>query len=167
MMYVYFLDKQSTADTRNNTEVFKLIQEMQLSDEYVFDDEDPNDRPQLNKLVGLLKDGDGLIIRSIIDCVSSIDELLEMLDLFSDIGIELYSLEEPFLCRSNYKEIVQGMVALLKYFESQARQENYQKALEEGRVGRPSKTKQVEVALNLYRTNNYSVAQIQKICQRR
>lgn len=163
MMYVYFLDKQSTADTRNNTEVFKLIQEMRISDECIFDDDNPYSRPELNRLVGLLNDGDSLIIRSVVDLVSSIDDLMDMLSLFSDIGIELYSLEEPFLCRSNYNEIVQGMVALLKYFESQSRKENYQKALEEGRVGRPSKTKQVEVALNLYRTKNYSVSEIEKI----
>lgn len=163
MMYVYFLDRQSTADTRNNTEVFKMIQEMRISEEQIFDDEDPNDRSELNKLVGLLNANDGLIIRSVVDCVCSIDELLEMLSLLSSIGIELYSIEEPFLSNKNYFQIVQGMVALLKYFESQARQENYQKALEEGRVGRPSKTKQVEVALNLYHTNNYSVSEIEKI----
>ena len=163
MMYVYFLDKQSTADTRNNTEVFKMIQSMNIPDNQIFDDEDPDSRPELNRLVGLLKDGDGLIIRSIIDCVSSIDELLEMLSLLSDIGIELYSIEEPFLSNKDYSQIVQGMVDLLNQFTTKSRKENYQQALKEGRVGRPSKTKQVEVALNLYHTNNYSVSEIEKI----
>ena len=163
MMYVYFLDKQSTADTRNNTEVFKMIQEMRISDECIFDDEDPDSRPELNRLVGLLNANDGLIIRSVIDLVSSIDDLMDMLDLFSAIGIELYSIEEPFLSNKDYSQIVQGMVALLNQFTSKSRKENYQQALKEGRVGRPSKTKQVETALDLYRTNNYSVSEIEKI----
>lgn len=163
MMYVYFLDRQGIGDKRSNSEVFKLIQEMQLSDECIFDDEDPSDRTELNRLVGLLNANDGLIIRSVVDLVSSIDDLMDMLSLLSSIGIELYSIEEPFLSSKNYSQIVQGMVALLKYFESQARQENYKRALSEGRVGRPSKTKQVEVALNLYHTNNYSVSEIEKI----
>ena len=163
MMYVYFLDRQGIGDKRSNSEVFKMIQEMNIPDKQIFDDEDPNNRSELKKLLGLLNSGDSLIIRSVIDCVYSIEELLEMLSFLSSIGIELYSIEEPFLASKDYSQIVQGMVVLLNHFTTRSRKENYQKALEEGRVGRPSKTKQVEVALNLYRTKNYSVSEIEKI----
>lgn len=163
MQYVYFLDNQGPEDRRSNSPVFKLIQELEIPEWQIYNDSDPDDRVELKKLVRLLDAGDTLNIRSVIDCVCSIDELLEMFDLFSDIGVQLHSVEEPFLSGINYKEIIQGVVVLLNNFRDRSRKESYRQAVIEGRVGRPAKIEQVRAAIELYYTNDFSLAQIERL----
>ena len=163
MKYVYFLENQGVDDNRSNSKVFNVIQAMNIPEEQVFSDETPYDRSELQAMVEMLSEGDTLVIRSVVDLVGSINELLEMFNLLSDIGVELFSAEEPWLCGTEYADTLKSVVALLKHFAAQSRKENYQKALEEGRVGRPAKTEEVENALKLLETKQFSISQVEKL----
>ena len=75
--------------------------------------------------------------------------------------VELFSCEEPYFCGLTYYTTLNSLLFLLNYFQSKRRKDGYQKAVEEGRVGRPAKTEAVERAIKLYNTNAYTVAQIE------
>ena len=74
MKYAYFLDVQGPEDNRNNSKVFKLINDFDIPEDRVFVDEDPEDRTELKTLMNLLGDGDTLIIRSAKDIAEDFNE---------------------------------------------------------------------------------------------
>ena len=83
--------------------------------------------------------------------------------MLSDIGVELFSCEEPYFCGEDYKNTLNSFMLLLDYYYKKRRKSGYQKALDEGRVGRPDKSAEVEKAIKLYNSRNYTVAQIEKL----
>lgn len=162
MKYVYFLDVQQ-GENRSNAKVFELVQSLGIPDEQIFVDESPAERVDLKKLLDIMQKGDILIIRSVKDLVNSMSDFLDMLYVFSSMGVELFSIEEFYLCGEHYKEAVDSFLDLVDHFEKQQRKNNYNVALQEGRVGRPAKTEKVEVAIKLFQSGNYTIEQIQNI----
>ena len=163
MQYAYFLDIQQYED-RNNQKVFQIINDLELPEEQVFCDDSPDDRTELENLIDILEEDDLLIIRSVKDITDDITPLYkELFPLLDSKGVELFSCEEPYLCGTEYKRTLNNFMVLLDYFYNKRKKYGYQKALEEGRVGRPAKTESVEKAIKLYESNLYTVAQIEAL----
>ena len=160
MEYFYFIEVGADAK-HSNKAVFQLIRELNTPEEQVFSDIDVNNRTELNKVMSRLKTEDMLVIRSIMDVADSVDGVLELLLQLKDVGAELYSCEEPYLNGKKSYEIVLGVRNMIFEFAEQKRKTNYKRALEEGRIGRPKKTKAIEKAGHLYETTELSVAQIE------
>ena len=160
MKYAYFLDVQGVDDKRNNSKVFQLISELDIPEENVFSDEKESDRTEFNDLVDRLQSEDVLIIRSAKDIASDIDELLEVLYELHKREIELFSCEEPYLCGDAFYLTINDFMVFLNYFYVKKQKSGYQKAVDEGRVGRPAKTDDVEKAIKLYETGTYTISQI-------
>ena len=100
-----------------------------------------------------LEKEDMLIIRSVTDLTDDINGLLvELFPLLTEKGVELFSCEESFLCGYEYQNTLVGVIELLRYFRSLKKADNYQRALEAGKVGRPAKTDDVEKAIKLYQS---------------
>lgn len=164
MKYVYFLDVQGPEDNRSNSKVFKLIDDFDIPEEQVFVDEDPENRTELYKLVELLEEGDLLIIRSAMDIADDIDILYR--ELFPDLqnrGIELFSCEEPYFCGDAYFDTLNSFMFFLDFFYKKKRQVGYEKAVDEGRVGRPAKTEDIEKAIEMYESKLYTISQITQL----
>jgi len=164
MLYAYFLDIQPGETDRNNSKIFQLIQELDIADAQIFADDNPADRAELYTMLDLLTAGDMLIIRSVTDLTDDINVLLT--DLFpqlSDKKVELFSCEEPYLCGMEYEEALNGFIELLRYFRAVKKMDSYQRALEDGRVGRPAKTEAVEKAVKLYQSGIYTISQIETL----
>lgn len=160
MKYVYFLDVQGPDDKRNNQKVFQLISDFEIPEENVFSDEKENDRTELNELFDLLGPEDELIIRSVKDITSDFDNLFDVLFELHKKEIELFSCEEPYFCGDAFYLTLNNFSVLLHYYYGRKKQVGYQKAVDEGRVGRPAKTDDVEKAIKLYETGTYTISQI-------
>ena len=161
MKYVYFLDVQGQED---NSKVFRLISDFDIPEEQVFVDEDPEVRTELNKLIELLEEGDMLIIRSAKDIADDIDVLYR--DFFPNLqnkGVELFSCEEPYFCGDAYYYTLNSFMLFLDYFYKKKRQVGYEKAVDEGRVGRPAKSEDVEKAIAMYESKSYTISQITQL----
>ncbi len=52
-------------------------------------------------------------------------------------------------------------MGITRHYAEKQRQQGYQQAKEEGRVGRPRLTKEVEQAVKLYRTKAFTIAEIE------
>lgn len=163
MQYAYFLDIQKYED-RSNQKVFQIINDLELPEEQVYCDDNPDDRTELQNLIEILQEDDLLIIRSVKDITGDITPLYqELFPLLESKGVELFSCEEPYLCGTEYKNTLDNFILLLDYFYVKRKKSGYQKALEEGRVGRPAKTESVEKAIKLYESNLYTIAQIESL----
>ena len=163
MQYAYFLEVQKYEE-RNNQKVFQIIKELELPEEQVFCDDKPDDRTELKNLIDILEEDDLLIIRSVKDITEDITPLYkELFPLLDSKGVELFSCEEPYLCGTDYKRTLNNFILLMDYFYVKRKKSGYQKALDEGRVGRPAKTESVEKAIKLYESNLYTIAQIESL----
>ena len=162
MQYAYFLELQQEETGRKNTRLFQLINELEIPEDQIYVDESPEDRTELKALIDLLAEGDMLIIRSVRDVSEAITQLYREIFLpLQEKKVELFSCEEPYFCGTNYFTTLNNFLLLLDYYQSKRRVDGYQKAVDEGRVGRPAKTGAVERAIKLYNTNAYTVAQIE------
>ena len=163
MTYAYCLDIQS-GETRRNQKVYQLVNEFSIPEENIYIDEDPVDRTELSALLDILEEGDLLIIRSVVDIGEDLDDIYRKLfPMLSEMGIELFCCEEPYFCGDDYANTLNNFMLLLDYYYKKRRKSGYQKALDEGRVGRPDKSAEVEKAIKLYNSRNYTVAQIEKL----
>jgi len=164
MKYVYFLDVQGPEDNRNNSKVFKLISDFDIPEDRVFVDDTPEDRTELKTLMDLLKKGDTLIIRSAKDITDDFNDLYrDLFPMLEENGVELFSCEEPFLCGDTCFSTLNNFMLFLDYFYTKRRKTGYEKALDEGRVGRPAKTKDVEKAIEMYESKTYTISQITQL----
>lgn len=164
MQYAYVLEIQPDEDGRSNQKVFQVIREMEIPEDNIYIDADRENRTELERLVHTLKEGDMLIIRSGIDLGEDLDDVYR--DLFptlTEIGVELFSCEEPYFCGYDYFKTMNGVLNFTYYFTAKKKQDGYQKALEEGRVGRPAKTDAVERAIKLYNSKMYTISQIETL----
>jgi len=147
-----------------NSKVFGLITAFEIPEEQVFVDEDAENKVELKRLIDLLEHGDTLIIRSARDIAEDLNTLYTI--LFPELqnrGVELFSCEEPYFCGDTYSDTMDNFVLLLDYFAKKRKQTGYQKALDEGRVGRPAKTEEVEKAMAMYESKLYTISQITQL----
>lgn len=162
MVLAYILEVQGKDDLRSNQPTFQLINQLKLEeDSLIFDDD--TKRENLKVLLDKIKNGDKLIVRSVKDFADSLSDLVDILKRLSEKQVTLCSCKEPFLCGDDYLEYLNGYVELYLYFYKKNKEMGYKKAVAEGRVGRPAKTKEIELALSMYETGNFKMAQIEAI----
>ena len=164
MQYAYVLEIQPDEDGRSNQKIFQVISEMEIPEDNIYIDSDRENRTELERLVHILEDGDMLIIRSAIDMGEDLNYIYRTLfPTLSKRGVELFSCEEPYFCGYDYSATLNQMLLFLYYFSAKRQQSGYQKALEEGRVGRPAKADAVEKAIKLYNSGAYTISQIETL----
>lgn len=163
MLWGYVLENSNSEDKRNNQSLFQLIQQLEIADDNLYFDMSGTEQTELNKLLKDIQPENRLVIRSVEDLADSMDELIKILKLLSDKKISLCSCEEPFLSGEDYADILNSYIRLHKCFIEKKKQKAYQKAVAEGRVGRPVKESDIKKAIDLYKSNNFTVEQIKAV----
>ena len=158
MTWVYILENQGIEDLRSNQPVFHLINELDISDDYIAFDDDTA-RSELDGLRAKLNAGDRLIVRSVEDLADTIEDLTDILQLLTDKQINLCSCEEDFLYGENYLATLTGCIRLLSGLQKKRQQSAYAKAYNAGKVGRP-KVKSIDKAMSMYQSKAFSISQI-------
>lgn len=164
MTYAYVLENVDTKELRDNRPLFLLIEQLTVEDGNLYIDKDTSDnRIELRKLIAEIQPQSKLIVRSVIDLADNFLGLKYIFQKLTDKGITLLSCEEPFLCGEYFMEYLTGFAQMFVTYERKKQQAGYKKALENGTVGRPKKTKEVEQALTLYKSGLFKVSQIEII----
>ena len=144
MLLAYVLENTNTEEIRDNTPLFQLIKEMEIEENYIFIDAEGQDRTEQQELFEYMENQDILVIRSVLDLATTIDELISIFEKMTEKQISLCSCAEPFLCGEDYLENLNNFLKLYKVYIDRKKKLGYQKAVSEGRVGRPVKAKDLE-----------------------
>ncbi len=161
MHYTYFIEN-TTKDYIDNTELFRLINDLEIDENEIYIDEE-DCKEELDNLLSILENGDRLVIRSVVDLAEEAEDLLEILRLLQDKEIILLSIEESFLNGIDYYTGLKGFVGINRYYLDKKRKERYKEAKEKGLVGRPKMTAEIQNALRLYKTGEFTTSEIEKL----
>jgi len=159
VIWAYVLENQGAEDLRSNQPVFLLINELGISDDCIVFDDDTA-RPELDWLLSELSAGDRLIVRSVEDLANTLEAVTAVLQTLTDKQVTLCSCEEDFLCGEDYLCTLTGCTQLLSAFQKKKQRSAYDKAYNAGKVGRPPKTQEIELAVTMYQSGKFKIAQI-------
>lgn len=159
MQYVYIREQQEGEAERKNQQLLIYRQLQGIGEEETFVDD--GSRESWYSLFDSLAEGDYLLIRSVEDIADSREELLGILQILQEKGVELYAVNEPFLCGDNYFDTFRRVLELINFFQVKRRTTAYRYAVDQGLVGRPPK-KEVALALTMHASGNYTVQDIQE-----
>lgn len=160
MLWGYVLENGNSEEMRDNQSLFQLIQQLEIADDNLYFDMNGTEQTELQKLLKNIQVEDRLVIRSVEDLADSMDELIKILKLLSDNKISLCSCEEPFLSGEDFYNNMNSYLQIHKHFIEKKKQKAYQKAVAEGRVGRPAKESDIKKAIDLYKSGKLTVEQI-------
>ena len=167
MDLAYFIEN-TTDEYIDNTALFKIINDLEIEDEFVYSDT-VGCRDDLEKL---LDDMDNifteastkrLVIRSVVDLSDSAKGLISILSDFQDKGIILCSISEPYLSGENYFTMLSGFIQITNYYSEKRRKQGYEYAKEKGTIGRKAKTEETAKAIRLYKTGAFTTAEIEQL----
>lgn len=128
-----------------------------------------DERPQLNELLKYAREGDVLVVYKLDRLGRSTKRLIELSEELQARGIELVSIRDSIDTTTAVGKAMFKMLAVLAEMERDLISERTRAGLESARTrgrcgGRPKKdNKQVEKALKLYDTEQYTVKEIEEI----
>jgi DNA invertase Pin-like site-specific DNA recombinase len=128
-----------------------------------------DDRPELHKLLQYARNGDVLVVYKLDRLGRSTKRLIELSEELEERGIELVSIRDSIDTTTAVGKAMFKMLAVLAEMERDLISERTRAGLESARArgrrgGRPKKDdKQVEKALKLYDTEQYTVKEIEEM----
>jgi DNA invertase Pin-like site-specific DNA recombinase len=129
------------------------------------------DRPELNKLLDKLRNGDTVVVESLSRLGRSTKDLLALIEQFDSRGVVFVSLKESIDISTPTGKLLLTVLSALCQFERdltvQRTNEGLKAARARGRKGgRPPKDpKAIDKALKLYDARAHSIAEICEICK--
>jgi DNA invertase Pin-like site-specific DNA recombinase len=126
-------------------------------------------RPELDKMLAILESGDSVVIESLSRLGRSVKNLSELMESFNEKGIRLISLKESVDTTSATGRLLFTIISSLAAFERETLIERTNEGLASARArgklgGRPKTDEAVlKKAVALYRTGEYSLADIQEL----
>ena len=123
-------------------------------------------RPELDRLLKDLQEGDTVVIESLSRLGRSVKNLSELMEIFNEKNIRLVSLKETIDTTSSTGRLLFTILSSLAQFERDVLVERTNEGLAAARArgrtgGRPgSNQKTIQKALALYDTNQYSVTEV-------
>lgn len=127
------------------------------------------DRPELNRLKDKVRCGDTLVIESFSRLGRSTKDLIELVEYFENKGVKIVSIKENFDTVTPQGKLMLTVFQAFSQFERDLIAQRTKEGLASARVrgrngGRPKvKSKNIEQALKLYHSKDYSISEIVKI----
>lgn len=127
------------------------------------------DRPELLKLLDRVTDGDTVVVESLSRLGRSTKDLIELTELFQSKGVHLVSLKENVDTSTSTGKLLFTLMSAIAQFErdtiADRTREGLRSARARGRMGgRPrADPEQVKKAVKLYKTEQYSVKEIEEL----
>ncbi|MBC1211099.1 recombinase family protein [Listeria booriae] len=125
-----------------------------------------SDRPELNRLKDKLRPGDIVVVESFSRLGRSTKDLIELVTYFEERTIKLISVKENFDTATPQGKLMMTVFQAFSQFERDLIVERTKEGLKSARArgrkgGRPRvASKEITRALNLYRSEEYSVKEI-------
>jgi len=165
-MYGYMLENTRTDVNVDNSQLIKLLQECQVTDDRVYIDaiDDSIERAELRQLIKeAVKDGDTVIVRSIGDLSNNLPDLLKTLEYLYTTGVELVSIEEANYSYKIYYLALKDFDEINRQWKSVKRARGIEKARMEGRFGRKKDVQKLEDAVKMYKSGVFKIEDIRRI----
>jgi DNA invertase Pin-like site-specific DNA recombinase len=161
MYFLFIVENKGEKDKRSNRSMFKLVQKLNIKEENIYFDTDSDDivYQMLDKMVS----GDTLIVKRVDDLAGTLRELIGILEIMDCKSISLYSEEHEGLNGNKYYKALLAAQDLSDSFKERRRLLSYKKSVELGKVGRPKKKKELEIAIKLYKTGKFSIKDIERL----
>ena len=127
------------------------------------------DRPELNKLLDRMSEGDTVVIESLSRLGRSTKDLIELTELFKNKGVNLVSLKENIDTTTSTGKLLFTLMSAIAQFErdviADRTREGLQAARARGRKGgRPRvNVDDIRKAVKLYRTTQYTIKEIEEL----
>ena len=136
MLWAYFISNVGKTVKVENTSLFLLIQECKLNDDGIYTDDWGTERVELKNLLGVVQEGDTVMVRSIADLGDSAGDILEVLSLLESRGVEVASVVEPWYDDRRGLDVVEGVFGIVRELGERKRKRGIELAAAEGRMGR-------------------------------
>lgn len=127
------------------------------------------DRPELNKMLLELREGDVVVVESLSRLGRSTKNLIELVEIINSMGVNLVSLKENIDTTTATGKLMFTMISAFAQFErdiiAERTQEGLKAARARGRLGgRPAKNKKdIDRAIKLYDSKSYSIGEIEEM----
>lgn len=127
------------------------------------------DRPELDKLIDRMTEGDVVVIESLSRLGRSTKDLIELTELFQSRGVHLVSLKENIDTSTSTGKLLFTLMSAIAQFErdtiADRTREGLRAARARGRTGgRPQTNPEVvRKAVKLYYTGQYSIREIEEL----
>lgn len=127
------------------------------------------DRPELQRMLTDLDKGDTVVVESLSRLGRSTKNLIELMELFNDKGVNLVSLKENINTTTPTGKLLFTLISAISQFERDCLAERTKEGLAAARArgrkgGRPKKSSStIEKAIKLYNSKEYSIAEINEL----
>lgn len=127
------------------------------------------DRPELQKMLENLSNGDTVVIESLSRLGRSTKNLIELMELFYDKGVNLVSLKENIDTTTPTGKLLFTLISAISQFERDCLAERTKEGLAAARArgrkgGRPHVSKNmIEKAIKLYNSKEYTLNEIKEL----
>ena len=127
------------------------------------------DRPELERLLDRMTEGDTVVIESLSRLGRSTKDLIELTELFQSKGVHLVSLKESIDTSTPTGKLLFTLMSAIAQFErdviADRTREGLRSARARGRTGGRPKTAPdaVKKAVKLYNTQQYSIREIEEL----
>ena len=127
------------------------------------------DRPELQRMLTDLDKGDTVVVESLSRLGRSTKNLIELMELFNDNGVNLVSLKENIDTTTPTGKLLFTLISAISQFERDCLAERTKEGLAAARArgrkgGRPKKSSSIiEKAIKLYNSKEYSIAEINEL----
>jgi DNA invertase Pin-like site-specific DNA recombinase len=127
------------------------------------------ERPELDKLFEILRNGDILVVSELTRLSRSIKDLISISEKLQEIGVNLKSLKENIDTTTAAGKAMFNMLAVFSQFERDLILERTKAGLESARArgrkgGRPKRnSKDIDKAMKLYHSKEYTLKEIREM----
>lgn len=124
------------------------------------------ERPELDKMLSVLSEGDTVVVESLSRLGRSTKNLIELMELFNEKGVNLVSLKESINTTTPTGKLLFTLISAISQFERDCLAERTKEGLSAARArgrkgGRPKADENlVEKAIRLYNSKEYTIAEI-------
>ena len=126
-------------------------------------------RPELDRLLMQLKPGDTVVVESLSRLGRSTKNLIELVELFQDVGVHLVSMKESIDTSTSAGRMLFTLMSAIAQFErdiiAERTAEGLKAARARGRMGGRPRVKKEKMAhaLNLYISGEYTLKEIEDL----
>lgn len=127
------------------------------------------ERPELNKLLERVTEGDTVVIESLSRLGRSTKDLIELVEFFEEKGVHLVSLKESINTSTPTGKLLFTLMSALAQFERDVIADRTREGLKAARArgrkgGRPkADPKRVQQAVKLYQAGQHSIREIEEL----